>query len=276
LLSERELEYASALLEYESRRASWDAQRARFQNAVAEVTAAKLSGNSARLENAYQTSAVLSLELDRLSRRVDVALGVLDEEKRDLLAALDLRRRGLEQQLVVARSPEQQSDVRSQIVDLQNQYRSLTDEGGLRPTLVFWPEVDAGPLDGIEELRAKVEILERQVREAVQEMERVDVEIERLRGLQRLERFAADARTSRDRFGDTNVPVGSPGRSGLEAGARATADTIAVPFPDRPLAQQIETMRAYREQLELMRAQLEARATSIRARLPRTLGEDLP
>jgi len=276
ILSQRELEYASAQREHESARASWEVQRSRFQNALAEITAAKAAGNGARLESAYQTAQILSLELERLSRRVDGAREALEEEKDGLLEALDLRRRGLEQQFTVARSPQQQTEVAVQIRDLQRQYQSLSAEDELlRPTLVFWPEVDAGPLDGVPELRAKVEILERQIREAVQEQERVNEDIERLKGRERLERFAADAGRSRDRFGDTDVPVGAPGRSEMDPVARATADTTAVPLSERPLSQRIEALMSYRAQLELMREQLQARTRSISSRLPRTQGMDL-
>ena len=270
LLSDREAEYEAARKEYESRLAAWDVQQRRFQAALEEVNAAKRSGDAQRQERAYQTSTAVSDELSRLKRRVDEADSVRLRAKDALLKALDARRRALLQQR--ARTPQEERDLLLQIRDLDNQYTALAADGGstVRPALVFWPDVDVGPLDGIDDLRAKVGLLERKVREAQEEMVLVDEELSRLEARLALRRRTADARATLDIFDDTRVPVGPRTRGGREPSATASADTTGVPLHELPLELQIERFRTYRSQLELMEEQLRARATSIRTRLTRT------
>ena len=269
ILTQRQLEYDAARRDHESRLAAWNAQQQLFSSALDGVNAARRSGDGGRLEAADRAAAVAAEELARLASRMEDAEETLVARRAALLEALDLRRNALSDQFARARAPADQARLSVLIQNLDGQYRDLESGDALRPTLVYWPSVDANPRDGPEDLRAKVGLLERRVEEAEQEIMRVDQDIARLQARLALRRRVDDSRASRDRFDGANVPVGPASRPDRDPEAPPAADTAQAAFAERPLEQQIQQLQAYRSTLEQMQEQLRTRARSIQDRISR-------
>lgn len=272
-LVEVELEYRSALSAAQAARDARSVVERRFSEALDVVAGARRSGDGDRLEAALASAQALSLELGRADDRVRDQEEDLASARRDLLAVLDTRRRGLEARLADAGGRER-ADLFVLIRDLANQYREVEegDSDVLETELVYFPSIAFDPRDGPVELAAKADLLERKAEALDTTLASIDREVERLESLLRLQRSRRSFQGNLERFGDTQVPVGPPTAGGsreAEAG-RVPADSTGVPAPEEPLDQRIESLRLFRLQVEAARDQFLGRARVFRQMLLRS------
>lgn len=265
--------YRAARATYQAALENWQVQERPYSEALDEFFAARAIGDSEQEEAALRRFYARSGELQRLDRRVSETQAVLDEARELLVAALDARLNVIQERLAEPISPAERQRLDAEALDLSFQYQELDDEGSnvlSTEAGVFYPTIDFDDKDGPTDWRIKAQLAERRAEQADTQLAEVDRNIRRVENLQRLQRNRQDARATRDRFGDAELPVSSAGPD-RERGAEALADTTGVALEELPLDRRLEILREVRVQLALLVDQLKARAQAFRDRLARTV-----
>lgn len=261
LVTERQADYESARRAHQSHQLAWNAQQVRWSEALLEVSAAKRSGNADRLDAADRVAIEQSYELSRIGKLVEGAAEVLEQRRQALQQALDLRMGALEDRLARAPTTAERNRTLDLIRTLIAQHEQIREErtNGLRASLVFWPGPEANPIEGPDDILARLQINERLLAENLEELARVDDEIGRVQRRLDLMRVTQDATASRTLFG-SDPPVGPLPRDPAQAGAAAPGTPLT-------LDQQLVLLRVHQEQLETGVEQLRVRIENLRRRI---------
>jgi hypothetical protein len=258
-IQQRTLDHGAARERLEAQSAEWDAQEGRLQSALTELTAAKRSGNDARVEAADRQAWAAATQLEHLKRLVQEAERDLAARRTALEGAISRQVQGLESQRGRATGAERTS-LDGQIASLDAQYQALRSEAlssTTQPTLQYLPamrvELDARMVPT--QIANMVGLIERTSREIRAEMERVDQEIAELRTIVQRQRLQGDRATTLRRF-DATQPVGANTPSN-PAGGEAAAPPLSA-------QEQIAQLTTYRGVLQDMMLQLDQRVVSIR------------
>ncbi len=275
VLSERELEYRSALNSFQAAVDARSAAEVRFSRASLEVDEARSSGDQGRLGRALASAQAQAVELQRLDRRVREANQQLEEARTAFLAALDGRLESLYAEFQGSVLPDERRAVAAMIQDLRNQVSEVSGEGDLaqRIELVAMPEVNFDPRDGPLELRLKAEIAERWAERFDSILVIIDSEVEELREQQRREESFEQFMAGIDRFDDARVPVVAPpatdaGRNRARTSEASAADSTTTTPQQATLTAEdrIERLLIYGTQIEAMRDEMRIRARVFRQR----------
>lgn len=186
-----------------------DLGRAQMEDALDEVGDARDSGDQGRFQRALAVYQETARELEFLDRLLADQGARFEQARRDHLRNVDDRLEAMfeEFRLLPDESPEYDR-IRREIRNLDYEASQLS-----LPVVINYdpfPEITIDPDDSPAEMRAKAEVLERQVTRAELLLLDIDILIEsnerRLRNARMSQDFGADL----FRFGDLQVPVGTP------------------------------------------------------------------
>lgn len=273
-LEDRETEYLAALQEYQTAVDARDDLAGRFYALLDSLSMAREAEDQGVVDQLEGRVRGVSLQLQALDAGVGVT-GVAYEESRDaLLVALDTRLDSLQ---VVAESSEdldRRQEAGSRIVSLRAQYAAVEVDNlqEIRPRQsVAIPNIRDDPRDTPETLLAKAELLRSKAEDFQVEIDAVDQALERYRRAVELDRLAGDARSTIDRFGDTQVPVRS--RPGSVRGEEVpVADTTGVALESLPPSEAIRRLEIYHGLLVDVRDRTLLRARDFEDRARRIFG----
>lgn len=261
-LEDREAEYLAALAEYQIAVDARDDLANRFYALLDSLSMARDAEDEGAVNQLEGRVRGVSLQLQTLDAGVG-ATSVAYEEARDaLLVTLDRRLDSLQVVAETGRDPDQRLDAGRRIVSLRAQYAAVEAENlqEIRPRQsVAIPNIRDNPRDTPETLLAKAELLRSKAEDFQVEIDAVDQALERYRRAVQLDRIAGDARSTIDRFGDTQVPVRSRSGSGRgEAGP--VADSTAMNLESISPSEAIFILETFRERLVYVRDETLQRA----------------
>lgn len=275
-LEEYQLQYESALRNYEGAVAARDAVRSRFERVRNELLEARRAGGD-QANPAWSALMDANNELNRMRRRVELTLEQLEEAGTRFLKALDTRREEL-----ATRAENLPSGARAEaeeltilLVDLTNQIDEVDAQltEAREPFAPAAPEIVAiDPEDTQEDLVLKAQILEGYAAQYDSTLEELDDRLEQLRERQRTDRRVRDVLAPLDRFDERQLPVVPRrfrGGEGGEVGAQGEppADTAAVGTRPLTLEARIENLTSLRERFVGYRDAVREQARFIRRRI---------
>jgi len=266
LVAQRRLELRAAREASEAARAAFEVVDRQFRAALQEVTRARASGDSGRLDRASALAQDRSVPRSDAERRLKETGDAVVRARDALIEALEGRMAQLVRDMDAAGSTQQRAQLNTLFMDAQAELESLEAEAQdtFRFEQVVFPEITFDPRDGPDEMRAKAEVLERQAVETDTLIASKQDEIRQLTDRLRIQRAARDFMAGTGRFDDTRVPVvaGSP------TGNRpAVTDSTVAGARPMSLEERIQALQDYVRQLENFRDQLRIRAREFRARI---------
>ena len=268
-LEDRRLEYREALSGYETAIAARDVDANRFYILLDSLSTARANDDEDVVDDLEGRVRSVSLALQSEDAWVEERAEALQEAREALLGALDQTLDSLQIVALTTTDPVRREAAGAQIASLRDQYRAVEVEDlqdllagdRVRPLGITF-----SPRDTPATLQAKAELLESKAEEVQLEIDAVDQAIERYRRAVQLDRIAGDARSTIDRFGDTQVPV----RGGSAAGrdeAGIVADTAGVDLESLPPADALLRLEVLRQQLGVLQDEILRRAQEFRDRM---------
>ncbi|HKK94371.1 MAG TPA: hypothetical protein VJ925_13130 [Longimicrobiales bacterium] len=261
-LEERRDEYRAALRDYEAAIANRELVANRFYVLLDSLSAARTTGDEGVIDDLEGRVRSASLSLQSDDAVVEEMAEALQEARVALLGVLDQRLDSLQFVAVTATDPVRRREAGIEIASLRAQYSAVEVEDlqdilnadRVSPFGITWE-----PRDTPATLQAKAELLQSKAQEIDVEIATVDQALERYRRAVELDRIASDARSTIDRFGDTQVPVRG-GTTGARGEQGIVADTTGVDLESLPPQEAIFRLERHRVQLVFLRDQVLRRA----------------
>jgi hypothetical protein len=261
LVVERTNAYRAALSDHQAAVDAWSAIEQRWNDALEEHERVRRSGDDPRTTAALVRALDLAQELDRAERRVKDRRAALNAARTGLVAALGNRRSALDGQLATARTPADRSRINAQLRDLDNEQAELDAEGQLQSVVVtYYNSIQFDTRDTPQTLGYKAQLLRSKAAQQDSAMARVDREIERIDRELRRSRNAASLVSGVERYGDLQVPVGTPTRRPGAGDVPSRPDSAGVARPESTPQQRIQQLRLLHTQLEDAKQQFLQRA----------------
>lgn len=267
-LTALDLEYRAALESYSAALAARRVVEGEWRTALDSVTAARVTGDQGRFDQASSAFLNLTAEFDRLDERVRGAQAELDARREALLEGLDAQSRDLVAQAADASDRQRREALLARVRDLQNQYGEVfrDAEGSLAPTPVFYPgSLAYNPRDTPDLLRAKAQLVERRIEAVSAQLAEANGRIDEIERIVRLRRQQQNFDAPLDRFGDVQLPVVTTTENTAEGRASSDGDTTGA----RPLTleEQLTSWQRQRDQLEVLLSQLQENLRRFRQQL---------
>ena len=263
-LSQVRLDYQSAVSEAEAARFAFEARDGQWTEVMDSIAAARAredeAGRTQWFARAEALAGARSTAAERYEERTRTAQGaggrlaaVLDQEIERLVAAADTA------------SPLTFRNLNAFVGDLELERDQLVIESTVTVQAVALSSITIDPIDGLEDILAKAELLEHRARQTDDNIADIDEQLSTLRERERFNRSRRDNLSELGRFDDNRLPVGSPGRGpetdpvvGVAPGDSTTVQRLRTP------EDQIRELQSLRADLVSFRDQLRARAVSFR------------
>ena len=249
--------YRAAEDAYSAALSARDLARDLLDDAMNETAEARQSGDQARYGRALALYQERAREMELSNRRLADAANALDQARRAHLESVLVQLDSLFGVLPQA-ADEREADLLTRRMD------NLLDEADqlARPVEIDddpFPEINIEPTDTRDDIRAKADLLDRQVARYGLLLLDIGAQIELLEQRQRHARMARDFGANLSLFGDLRVPVGRP---------EATSDNAAEGLiGGEELSQRLEELNRTREFLVERRDIAMARAAEFRQRI---------
>jgi hypothetical protein len=248
-----DLRYREAQSRYEAEIQLLEALSTQFDLASREFSAARVAGDEAAQNRAYQETLRISTQKTMAQRRVEEAVQNLREARENLLGAYAFY---LDSLLTVAETttnPVEQQTLARFVESAENMVSRLIAEEDPPVTLEPEPDLNAEPRDSPEQLRRKAAILEFHANQYEAQMAYNADRLERLRWEQSLLKRSNDFMADFRRFDESRPGVSSAAaRTDPVTGQTIPppgADTLGAEGPPLTLAQRIEALEALQEEI---------------------------
>jgi len=265
-----EPEYRNAQAAYEEAFTALEAMEGRFNQALEDLDSARAANNEAGSERAYALMLQLSGELGLQRRRVEEKAEELREARAQLIEATRSWEDDLFEQLGSIQDPIQRAGLTAILEDVNNRRRELLSEEEPETVLEPMGDITINPTDSPRDILRKARSLEYRADQHEARLEDVDDRLEVFRQDLQRNRRVSDFLSGLDRFGDTRLPVGSPGTQTnpppdpeqLPPGA----DSLSVEVRPLTLDERIRSLEALRTELEERIEVIRDKAARFRAR----------
>jgi hypothetical protein len=231
-----------------------------------EFDAARSAGDQARANALFTIAMQRAGERRVQQQRVANMAEGLREARSNLREALGLQLESLIQQVDSAQDESQRLALASILRDRRNWYLELRAEEDPETVLEPMRDINISPSDSPRDIRRKAATLDYRADQNEDRLAEIDRRLEELREDQRRDRLVSDFLSGLERYGDTRLPVGTPGRLNpppTDPGQIPPgADSLAV--ESRPL-----TLEERIQDLEASRAEMAARIQLIREKAQR-------
>ncbi len=257
-IAQLRLEYQEASSTLDAAVAAFEVVESRFNNAIAELSLAKESGDEDRLDRAYAAAQAAAPPIRVAEARVGERNEAAEEARARLGDGLEaeLERLYLAEDTVPI---EVLADLRIAIVDMEyelDEVRGSFVGFSVQPAILVQLRID--PTDGPSDILGKADLLERRAARHNDDLSEIDGRLEEFRKRQRLQRARNTALAGVRLFDDSRVPVGPPG----QAGSRTPPGRVVEPAST--IEEQIRGLEQVRERLMELRDQILERAAHFR------------
>lgn len=265
-----EPEYRNAQAAYEEAFTALEAMEGRFNQALEDLDSARAANNEAGSERAYALMRRLSGELGLQRRRVEEKAEELREARAQLIEATRSWEDDLFEQLGSIQDPIERAGLTAILEDVNNRRRELSSEEEPETVLRPMGDITINPTDSPRDILRKAQALDLRADRHEARLEDVDARLEVFRQDLQRNRRVSDFLSGLDRFGDTRLPVGSPGTQTnpppdpeqLPPGA----DTLSVEVRPLTLDERIRSLETLRTELEERIEVIRDKAARFRAR----------
>jgi hypothetical protein len=245
--------YRGAVAGYEEAFEVLEVLNSQNDRAYQEFTAARLAGDEAATNEAYEAIIRLGPELRLAVDRVDEKARELREALERLLAAHASFLEELLDREARTTDPDSLRELEPRMRDTSRRIQELRELEDPPVTLEPLATVDAEPRDSPERLRAKADYLERTANQYESLFDFNQERLEAYRRDQTLLRRAGDVLADNSRFGDQALPVRPPGGRTVpppdQTGTPVGADTTGVVGMPLTLEDRIAALEAVQEEI---------------------------
>jgi hypothetical protein len=251
--------YRAAQAGYEAAFASLEALESQWNQAMEEFDAARSAGDQARANALFTVAMQRAGERRVQLQRVANMAERLRDARSALREALGLEMESLILQVDSAQDDAQRLALAIRLEDRRNWYLELRAEEDPETVLEPMRDINISPSDSPRDIRRKAATLDYRADQNEDRLAEIDRRLAELREDLRRDRLVSDFLSGVERYGDTRLPVGTPGRvttpppdpGGLPVGA----DSLAVESRPLTLEERIRDLEASRSEM-VVRIQL--------------------